>query len=150
MMKNYKFENRIRTTVATADLIEDYHMLREAIRDTDWNLVKTVMDCIAEQIRDHTTVPEGCNIQPSESSLIAPCRERGIILRANGEDPRCYNGTRISKVMSGGVCQCSNACLRTNKCKPEAGTIRLCNGFYHTADIDAQIDLLANLESICK
>lgn len=123
------FRKDIVTTVPTSCLIEDYQNLRQAVQEQNWELVNVVMECLAEVIDSHTTVPEGLEINPSVSSVIVPSHEVGIAMSGN-KDIRCAMGRDISYAMSGGVCQCDDGTCPYwgKKCFPEDGNVVLENG----------------------
>lgn len=122
-----QFRNDIITHVPTECLIEDYQTLVQAVQEENWDLVRCVKECIASVIDSYTMVPDGLDIKPSPSSVIAPgCRD-GIMVSDNA-DILCAAGKPISFALSGGVCQCSDKCMATHDCAPEACYIKMDQG----------------------
>lgn len=119
-----QFRDDIVSHVPTACLVEDYQSLVRAVNEHDWDMVETVAQCIAEVIDRYTTVPEGLEIKPSPSSLVALACENGIITSDNA-DIRCAAGKPVSFALSGGVCQCSEECMAAHDCDPEKCYLQL-------------------------
>lgn len=140
-----QFRKDIITHVPTACLIEDYQLLVQAVQEENWDLVKCVEECIASVIDSHTTVPDGLDIKPSPSSIVAPACDEGIIVSGNA-DLRCAAGKPVSFAMSGGVCQCTDECMAVHNCVPESCCIKLdCGLTYKPAgqDVNKFVDELS-------
>lgn len=120
----FEFCKDFTTVVPTHFLIEDYQVLQHAYQIGNWADVQTVMDCLATAIDQDTVVPADLTgkIKPSESSVILPSHQEGILLK-DGQDIECRNGRSVSSVMSAGVCQCPASCPFYSDCTPEAGTL---------------------------
>ena len=121
----FKLRRDVTTVVPTHLLIEDHNTLLRAIREQDWSLVSTVMDCLAETIDHGTVVPPDIKIKPSPSTPICPEHAPGIILDADNCDITCILGKPMSEVLSGGVCQCYEDCTErlAGNCDPDNGMI---------------------------
>lgn len=132
-----QFRDDIVSHVPTACLVEDYQSLVRAVNEHDWDMVETVAQCIAEVIDRYTTVPEGLEIKPSPSSLVALACENGIITSDNA-DIRCAAGNPVSFALSGGVCQCPEECMAAHDCAPENCYVQLeCGATYDPSENDS-------------
>lgn len=143
-----EFRNDVITHVPTCCLIEDVQKLRLAVNSGDWDAVETTIECLAESIDRFTEVPDGLDLKPSVSSLVAMGCESGIIT-SGGKDIDCAGGWPVSSAMEGGVCQCDEKCAYYGrKCHPEYGDILLKENFVYdgsSRQADCLIDHLDRL-----
>lgn len=139
-----QFRDDIVSHVPTACLVEDYQALVQAVNEHDWDMVETVAQCIAEVIDRHTIVPEGLDIKPSPSSLVALACENGIIM-SDYADIRCAAGKPVSFALSGGVCQCSEECMAAHACNPEECHIQLESGTTYAPSVQKSDEFVSEL-----
>lgn len=152
----YKFRNDIITHVPTSCLVEDYQTLQQALGALEGGcledakeLVACTMECLASVIDKNTEVPDDVLVCPSVSSLIAMSCQDGILTDENGDDFWCADGRPVSMAMSGGCCQCSEACCKYHRgCEPEEGRILLEGGFLCESGSLRGDELLKHLEGV--
>lgn len=142
----YEFRNDIITHVPTACLIEDIQKLNAALNRGDIEDAMVTIDCLAEAIDKYTEVPDGLEIKPSSTSIIAMGCQPGIIV-SNGKDLKCAYGHPVSSVMAGGCCQCDENCPHFNaECYPEYGVTMLEGGFIYDGSSEREDALIKFLD----
>jgi hypothetical protein len=137
----YRFEKGIFTNVPTDALIEVYQMLATAYEYDDWDDVNCAMECIEEEISRYTVVPDGLDISPSVSSIIAPSIQNGILMD-DKKDVCCRGGKPVSEAY-----YCDRKCPHSLNCCE--GEVLLENGFnYHIGPMNYNVRDEALMESI--
>ena len=143
-----KFRDDIITHIPTCCLIEDYQALAKAIENYDWDEVDTVMQCLSETITRYTKAPEGLDIAPSVSSIIAMSCYSGIVMNGN-KDLNCAMGKPVSKAMDCECRQCPDDCpyWLNKSCRPEYGQLALEGGisYKYGEDDDRLLNSLSNM-----
>lgn len=145
----YQFRTDIITNVPTCCLVEDIQMLREALTYPlpleAQDLIQTVAECLEESIGRYTTVPDGLDITPSGSSLVAMSHKSGIIVNGEGKDILCLAGHPISAAQL--ECCGGTECLyaNTGRCLPDEGRFCLQCGEEYQPNSTRDSSLLAAL-----
>lgn len=143
---DYKFRNDIVSHVPTCALIEVAQALEDAIADKNWSAVTACQDYIAEHIERYTTVPDGLNITPSVTSLIAMGSSSGILMDGKN-DFLCESGFPVS--VAGDTRLCNSCQYHSYQCFPERCRVLLKGGhLYVRGEDDALLDFLEGGEPI--
>lgn len=145
-MHEYRYETGFVTKIPTADLIEIYKTLMQAVAENDMSIVNVAMDCIAQHIdnADETIRPAGMQMMPSVSSVVCQSCENGIIVDGP-RDVCCAAGKDVSEAMRNGVCQCDDTCKQTFGCDPENLRIKLACGVFTSASSHAETNVVEAL-----